>query len=160
MPDLAVMHAPPTDRTRANTWETVNRRVDRQTQLIIGWAAGGASSDQMSSRLERLNHEWNFDRVLEAEAAFTGLLGVALAARLGGPFLAMPAVVAAMLLVHGVHGWYPLLPFLRRLGFRTQDEIDRERFALKAIRGDFFGIPGLGAPDAERASAAWSAVCA
>lgn len=26
---------------------------------------------------------------------------------------------------------------LRRLGFRTSTEIDRERYALKALRGDF-----------------------
>jgi hypothetical protein len=29
------------------------------------------------------------------------------------------------------------VPILRRLGFRTADEINRERYALKALRGDF-----------------------
>ena len=29
------------------------------------------------------------------------------------------------------------MPVLRRFGFRTQTEIDQERYALKALRGDF-----------------------
>jgi hypothetical protein len=29
------------------------------------------------------------------------------------------------------------LPLFRRLGIRTVEEIDHERYALKAIRGDF-----------------------
>lgn len=42
-----------------------------------------------------------------------------------------------MLLLHGVHGWYPLLPVFRRMGLRTRREIAAERYALKALRGDF-----------------------
>ena len=29
---------------------------------------------------------------------------------------------------------------LRRLGVRTNDEINQERYALKALRGDFDGV--------------------
>jgi hypothetical protein len=32
------------------------------------------------------------------------------------------------------------VPILRRLGYRTQTEIERERTALKALRGDFPGV--------------------
>jgi hypothetical protein len=38
---------------------------------------------------------------------------------------------------HAVQGWCPPLPILRRMGFRTAREIDTERTALKALRGDF-----------------------
>ena len=42
---------------------------------------------------------------------------------------------------------------LRRLGFRTRHEIDRERYALKAIRGDFANfdrdVPDVEAETAE-----------
>ena len=61
-----------------------------------------------------------------------------------------------MMLLHATHGWYPLLPLLRRLVVRTRDEIDRERFALKALRGDFEGVRS--AETARRAEAAWNAV--
>jgi hypothetical protein len=39
--------------------------------------------------------------------------------------------------MHAVQGWCPPVPVLRRLGFRTASEIDHERYALKALRGDF-----------------------
>jgi hypothetical protein len=32
------------------------------------------------------------------------------------------------------------VPILRRLGFRTAHEIERERQALKALRGDYAGV--------------------
>jgi hypothetical protein len=32
------------------------------------------------------------------------------------------------------------MPVLRRLGVRTRSEIDREKFALKALRGDFKNV--------------------
>jgi len=34
-------------------------------------------------------------------------------------------------LQHGLQGWCPPLPLLRRLGIRTRGEIDREKYALK-----------------------------
>jgi hypothetical protein len=52
-------------------------------------------------------------------------------------WLALPALVAGFLMQHALQGWCPPLPVLRRLGFRTQREIDQERYALKALRGDF-----------------------
>jgi hypothetical protein len=46
-------------------------------------------------------------------------------------------LVTAFLFQHALQGWCPPVPVLRRLGFRTMREIDTERYALKAIRGDF-----------------------
>jgi hypothetical protein len=60
-----------------------------------------------------------------------------------------------MMLVHAVHGWYPLLPILRRMGVRSRDEIDREKYAIKALRGDFAGVRD--AASHQRAEAAWRA---
>jgi hypothetical protein len=42
---------------------------------------------------------------------------------------------------------------LRRFGLRTQREIDRERYALKAVRGDFAALEAEARP-AEILSAA------
>jgi hypothetical protein len=51
-----------------------------------------------------------------------------------------PAVVLSFLPLHAIEGWCPPVPILRRLGIRTREEIDRERYALKALAGDFAGI--------------------
>ena len=42
--------------------------------------------------------------------------------------------------LHAATGWYPLLPVFRRLGFRSAREIAGERYALKALRGDFHAM--------------------
>jgi hypothetical protein len=57
-------------------------------------------------------------------------------------FLAIPLVVQAFFLQHALQGWCPPLPILRRLGVRTAAEIDEERYALKALRGDFEQVRG------------------
>ena len=153
------MHAPVTDRVRANTWVPVNERLDMQAQLRMRDAAAFASTDELARRITQLDYEWDFDRTVETEASLMGLLGLALGVAVHKRFLALPVFVSTMLVVHATHGWYPLLPLFRRVGVRTQDEIDRERYGLKAIRGDFTALPPAGSPAAERAAAAWKAVC-
>ena len=155
----ALMHAPSTDRVRANTWPYLNGRIDLTTQLRIRSAAECASSDELSEQIVSLAREWDLERVLETEASLMGLLGLVLGVTVDRRLLALPAVVSAMLVLHATHGWYPLLPLFRRMGIRTQDEIDRERYALKALRGDFHSLPSARSDGSERAAAAWKAVC-
>src|SRR5690606_6724036 len=94
---------------------------------------------EINSRLEALDREWDIERTLEANAATLALTGVLLGAFVDRRFLALPAVVTAFLLQHALQGWCPPLPFFRRWGVRTTEEINEERFALKALRGDFEG---------------------
>jgi len=51
--------------------------------------------------------------------------------------LILPAVVMIFLFQHAVQGWCPPLPLFRRMGKRTRHEIEEERHALKALRGDY-----------------------
>src|SRR5204863_859465 len=88
-------------------------------------------------RIDELDREWDIERVLETNASCLALLGVGLAATVNRKWLALSAGVLGFLLLHGVQGWCPPLPVLRRAGVRTRAEIDRERFALKFLRGDF-----------------------
>lgn len=156
MPTTA--HAPEIDHVRANTWPDVNEQLDMEAQLRLREAAT-IPSQGLTDRLTSLDREWDFERVVEAEASLMGLAGLALAITVDRRLLALPGFVASMLLLHAVHGWYPLLPIFRRAGVRSRDEIDRERYALKAMRGDFAALPPPGSPAAERADAAWKAVC-
>ena len=38
---------------------------------------------------------------------------------------------------HSVQGWCPPMPLFRKMGVRTRQEIEREKYALKVLRGDF-----------------------
>ena len=123
------------ERVRQSTTEDINRWIDLQTEARVQESA--ERPEAIGKRLRELDGEWDVERTLEANAASLALLGLALGRWSDRRFLALPAVVVGFLLQHAVQGWCPPLPILRRLGFRTRSEIERERAALKALRGDF-----------------------
>lgn len=135
-------------RVAAHTSDHVNRslRLDAQRRVA---QYRNASPAQIRRRLTELEQEWDVERALEANAATACVLGVALGATVDRRWFYFPAVIGGFLLQHAVQGWCPPLPVFRRLGFRTQREIDEERFALKALRGDFRHVSSDGAPDAD-----------
>lgn len=126
---------PGQDRVRDRTAALVLARIDDDAfDRLVDVAATPAGAAQ---RLAALDREWDTDRVIEAEAAVTGLAGLVLGCTVDRRWLAVPALVGAMLALHAGSGRYPLLPLLRRLGVRTAREIQRERYAVKALGGHF-----------------------
>lgn len=125
-----------TDRDRRHTAAAVLQRIDDDTQARLH-ACAEAGPDEIAARLGELDREWDIDRAVELESSLMGLMGLALGALVRPAFLAAPAVVGAAVFLHATVGWYPLLPLFRRIGLRTSREIARERYALKALRGDF-----------------------
>jgi hypothetical protein len=124
------------DRVRRHTAAEVLRRIDGDTEARLRQLAVGKPGG-IATRLDELDREWDTDRMIEVEAAFMGLFGLALGALADRRLLALPAMVGVAVFLHATTGWYPLLPVFRRLGFRSAREIARERYALKALRGDF-----------------------
>ncbi|MGZ5051625.1 MAG: YgaP family membrane protein [Methylobacter sp.] len=124
------------DRVRRHTAGEVNRRIDAETDAMLQRYAG-AGKDELSRRIDELEREWDIERVLETNASSIVLLGLVLSRTHHRNWLWLPAGVAAFLLQHALQGWCPPVPVLRRLGVRTQSEIDREKYMLKALRGDF-----------------------
>ena len=128
-----------TERVSEHTSDCVNQEIRQQMEATIN-AYRHATPAQIESRLHALDQEWDIERMLEANASSLCLAGIGLGATVDKRFFALPALVAGFLLQHAVQGWCPPLPILRRLGFRTQSEIEQERYALKALRGDFEDI--------------------
>jgi hypothetical protein len=118
------------DRVRRNTAPEVNRRIRRQTLANL-LRYRNAGPEAVARRLDELDHEWDIERALEANAAGIALAGLALGAFAVRRFLLLPAAVCLFLLQHSLQGWCPPVPVLRRLGFRTAREIFEERLALK-----------------------------
>lgn len=118
------------DRVRLNTAPEVNRRIRRQTLANL-LRYRNAGPEAVARRLDELDHEWDIERALEANAAGIALAGLALGAFADRRFLLLPAAVCLFLLQHSLQGWCPPVPVLRRLGFRTAREIFEERLALK-----------------------------
>jgi hypothetical protein len=128
-----------TDRVRANTAAEVNRRVDEQIERNIRHYSG-QTKEEIYRRIQDLDEEWDIERVLETMASSFSLTGIVLGATVDRKWFLVPTIVLSFLLVHAIQGWCPPLSILRSLGIRTREEIDRERYALKALAGDFAGI--------------------
>lgn len=123
--------APSRDRVRDHTAPAVNRRIREETSERIDALRGDPA--RLRDRLERLDDEWDIERALETVSSSLTLAGVAAGLAGRRAWLRLPLLVQAFLLQHALQGWCPPLPVLRRLGFRTQQEIEQERYTLRAL---------------------------
>jgi hypothetical protein len=128
-----------TARVPLHTHREYNEMIRRQTEANVTRCAF-LGPEAIERRLKELDEEWDIERALEANAATAALTGVALGAFVDRRLFLLPAIVGGFLLQHALQGWCPPVPALRRLGFRTEAEIDEERYALKALRGDFQNV--------------------
>jgi hypothetical protein len=126
------------DRVPAHTSEEINQQIQDAIRNRVRHFA--AHPDAIPRRLRELRDEWDIERAIEANAAALAFTGVVLGATRDSRWFALPALVTAFLFQHAVQGWCPPVPVLRRLGFRTAHEIEQERTALKALRGDFNAV--------------------
>ena len=132
----------PGDRVREHTAEVVNARIDQMTRANVDDTIRGGHA-AIVRRLGDLDREWDIDRALFVNFAVLGgasfatgigryvrrpVLGLFGRRRKG--FLAFFGAQLGFLLMHGLVGWCPPASLFRRLGFRTQREIESERRAL------------------------------
>jgi hypothetical protein len=123
-------------RVRAHTSDSTNHLIRARTdERVEHVAAHGRKA--VDRRLTELSREWDIERVLQLNAGALALTGSLLGLRVDRRFLFLPAAVFSFFGQHALQGWCPPLPLLRRFGIRTVREIERERLALKALRGDF-----------------------
>ncbi|EJW12292.1 hypothetical protein A33M_2202 [Rhodovulum sp. PH10] len=141
-------------RARRMTDAEINAAIDRKIERNVLFYADHL--DEIPQRLRELDAEWDLERALQANAATITVLGSLLTLTRGARYMLLPAVVGGFLLQHATQGWCPPLPIMRRLGFRTSREIEVERNALKALRGDYGDVPKDGEASA-RARAALKA---
>jgi len=126
------------DRVPQHTADAVNQAIEQETLArLVSYAQ---RRERIAGRLKELDEEWDIERAIEANASSLAFIGVALGYFVHPYWLALPALITAFLFQHAVQGWCPPVPILRRLGFRTVYEIERERYALKALRGDFADV--------------------
>jgi len=126
------------DRVRRHTSPGVNRAIDQEMQTEVQIHAF-RDPLEIDPRIRELEHEWDVERVLELHAAVFGLLGLVLGTTKNRKWLFLPGVVLSFLLAHVLEGTYPPLFAFRRFGFRTQREIEAEKYALKALQKERSG---------------------
>ncbi|SIT77777.1 DUF2892 domain-containing protein [Pontibacter indicus] len=132
-------------RVRESTADSINERIDSSIRHSIS-RYKGRSYAEISERIRELDQEWSIERTLEVNASTLALSGTLLGAFVNRRWFILPGIVSAFLLQHGLQGWCPPLPIMRSLGIRSRREIDEERYALKALRGDFDAISTKSSP--------------
>ena len=143
-----------TRRVPDHTADHVNQQIREESRRDVERVAA-QGPEAIERRLRELDAEWDIERTLEANAATLTAVGSALALLVDRRFALVPLVVGSFLVQHAVQGWCPPLPVFRRAGVRTQTEIEEERTALKALRGDYKNIRGQTVAD--RAGSAMAA---
>ncbi len=112
--------------------ETVEQRLSRLADM------GPAAID---ARLADLEEEWSAGRATKVALSAVVLIGMALGLTVGGWWYAMPVVAGLFLLQYAFTRTSWLGRVFRETGFRSGQDIDHEKFALKALRGDFRALP-------------------
>jgi hypothetical protein len=132
--------------TRPESLAAIDREIEHRIRLYANQPA-----EVISERIAQLDREWDIERYLQTNASALAFSGVALGIASSRKWLLLPLLVTGFLFQHATQGWCPPVPLFRKLGIRTQREIERERYALKLLRGDF--EEASGAPEgAEKAN--------
>ena len=93
--------------------------------------------EEITGRLAELDEEWDIQRVVQLEGTALTIAGVILGLTVNKKWLALSLGASVILLNAIAKNWTTPMPILRKFGFRTRVEIEKEKYALKAIRGDF-----------------------
>jgi hypothetical protein len=121
-------------RVPINTPYDANQRIRENFHQCVSYYSN--FPEEIPERLKKLDREWDVERTLAAMSSGLTLLGLVLGARGRKRALTLPMIVQGFYMQHTLQGWCPPLPFLRRLGFRTATEIEREKCALKDLLRD------------------------
>lgn len=112
----------------------VNDKIRREMQARLAYYS--QHPEHIPARLRELDREWDIERVLETGSSVLTLSGLLLSLGVNRKWLLLSLGVQGFLLQHALQGWCPPLPIFRRLGVRTADEINEERYALKRLRAE------------------------
>jgi hypothetical protein len=114
------------DRVRARTPSSILDQIDARTSDSV-FRAARSGPEAIERRIRAIDREWDLDRWMQL--IFT-VGAVATVGRRGRLWRVMARVQQAFMIGHAAFGWAPPAVLLRRLGVRTQKEIDTERGVL------------------------------
>lgn len=134
---MKMIFPPTTKRVEINTHPSSNASIRNNTLRRINIYKN--SSDKiLSDNITKLNHEWDIERILEAKVACVVLGSTIMGLKTNKKGWFLVAGTAGLFLAqHALQGWCPPDPLLRKMGFRTAEEINNEKTVYKLLRDDF-----------------------
>ncbi len=101
---------------------------------------GALGEAGITARIEALEREWDGETFIRTALTATGLTGMVMGLA-GSRFWRVLAWLSLPALFAVSRGkWASEKPLLRFLGLRSRLEIQEEKYALKALRGDFKSV--------------------
>ena len=95
------------DRVREQAAAADNKTIDREAEGRVQRFAG-KSKEEITEQIDRLEREWDMERLLETNASILSLVGMsAYAGSRNKKWLFLPGVVMSFLVQHSVQGWCP-----------------------------------------------------
>jgi hypothetical protein len=116
---------------RCNELDTLEKRLA---------CLADAGHQAITDRLDQIENEWSAGRMTKVTIGVLILAGLGLSL-LSSWWLVLPATGGLLLLQYLFSRTSWLGALFRATGFRSGAEIDQEKFALKALRGDFRHLP-------------------
>ncbi len=130
---------PEGENVRKVTAESKNALIDQM--ILSNIRKYSEKSDaEISQRIVELDKEWDIERTLALSMSALALFGITSSLVFNRVSIILPILLLLFFIWHAFQGWCPPIPLLRYFKIRTRPEIDREKYALKAMRGDFKGL--------------------
>ena len=130
--DLPVEDPRRVDRVRDRTPAHVLARLDRRTAARV-FRVARDGQDAIRRRIDELDREWDIERYLQVNFVVVSAIAEQRGRRGSRPWMALFRAQQLFLLMHATVGWCPPTALFRRLGVRTQKEIDAERAVLTEL---------------------------
>lgn len=129
-------------RVSRNTSPDINRMIMDHTEKSLLFYA--EHPDQIDDRINALKSESDVSQTLVANASLLGMFGLFMALVVRARLLILLPIVAMLFLIqNSIRGWSPPDMLLRRMGFRTKEEIQLELYGLRMLKGDFSTVTAM-----------------
>lgn len=112
------------------------KQIEQKSQSPIH-SFGHKGKGKIGERITEIDSEWDAERTLLLNAAALTLAGAVLGAFVNKKWFLLSVGASLIMAEQAITGWSPALGALKILGKRTTNEINREKYALKALKGDF-----------------------
>lgn len=124
------------NRVRKNTSPSVNKEIDEEILKNIKYYSE-LPEQELTERIKKLDEEWDIEGLLKVKLSALALTGILFSTCGNRKWLTLPTVALGFFAQHAFQGWCLPVELFRSLKIRTRNEIDQEKHALKALRGDY-----------------------
>lgn len=125
-------------------------RIDSESKTLDNVRFyGSLGKEGLTERIRSLEEEWDMEKFVTVSMAGMGLFGLVMGFFGSRVWRVLTWISLPMLFLYGQEKWRPSEGMLKSLGLRSRREIDEEKYALKALRGDFQQVDSASGSEGE-----------